>query len=207
MPSSRTKCLKCGRCFRRLDTHLRVSATCRDVGSPQKRRADTPSMPMNIISSVYGSVHSNFSGARTDVHSNISGTQTGNLNSTVHDQQTTTYFPVTTSSINKTSNYEPLRKANLCLPTSAEGWKEADQYFQTFLVPVVLAVSSPQEMNKLLCEGIYSYFASSYGTKPTPRLRPRKRPPHNRSLKEVEKKKKEAKRNLDLLRGMVPLMR
>ena len=44
--------------------------------------------------------------------------------------------------------------------------------------------------------GIYSYFASNYGTKPTTRLRPKKRPLHNRSLKEVERQKKEAKREL-----------
>ena len=104
--------------------------------------------------------------------------------------------PATTATTNTSSHYEPLRKADLSLPSSEEGWRQADHFFQTSLVPAALAASSPREMNRVLCEGIYSYFASNYGTKPTTRLRPKKRPLHNRSLKEVERQKKEAKREL-----------
>ena len=51
MPASRTKCQKCGRCFQRLDTHHRVSATCRDV-PPRSVPAATVTIPppMNILS-------------------------------------------------------------------------------------------------------------------------------------------------------------
>ena len=51
-------------------------------------------------------------------------------------------------------------------------------------------------MNRVLCEGIYSYFVSTYGTKSTKVRETKERPLHNRALKEVERKKKEAKREL-----------
>ena len=46
MPTARGKCLRCGRCFKCLDTHLRVSATCRDV---RQRQSAPPTMDMNAI--------------------------------------------------------------------------------------------------------------------------------------------------------------
>ena len=48
MSTARGKCSRCGRCFRRLDTHLRVSATCRDVRRPE-RQAAPPSSSMNTV--------------------------------------------------------------------------------------------------------------------------------------------------------------
>ena len=102
--------------------------------------------------------------------------------------------PVTpTATINTSPYQEPEVKASFNLPTTSEGWKLADSYFQSSLVPLVLAVHSPEEMNRVLCEGIYLYFSSSFGTKsPTP-TRKKKCPPHNWSLKEVERRKREAK--------------
>ena len=110
---------------------------------------------------------------------------------------TATHVPVvsalTTATINTSS---PLPKANFSLPTTAEGWEKADSFFKTSLVPAAIAASSPQMMNRVLCEGIYSYFVSTYGTKYTKVRETKKRPPHNRALNEVERKKKEAKREL-----------
>ena len=54
-------------------------------------------------------------------------------------------------------------------------------------------------MSSVLCEGIYSYFASTYGTK-TAATRRVKRPLHNRALNEVERQKRSAKRELRLAR-------
>ncbi|CAI8024787.1 hypothetical protein GBAR_LOCUS14364, partial [Geodia barretti] len=48
-------------------------------------------------------------------------------------------------------------------------------------------------MSSTLCEDIYSYFASTYGTNTTATRRVKKRPLHNRALKEVERQK-DAKR-------------
>ena len=47
MPSTRARCPKCCRCFRRLDTHLRVSATCRDVHERPEDLAAPPPKSMN----------------------------------------------------------------------------------------------------------------------------------------------------------------
>ena len=65
---------------------------------------------------------------------------------------------------------------------TSEGWEEADHYFSTTLVPAVIAEPVPQE-----------FFASAYGTRQIKVHRKRRRPLHNGSLKEVERKKKEAK--------------
>ena len=94
------------------------------------------------------------------------------------------------------ANYE----GYLCLPTSAEDWKLADSFFQTTVVPEVLSLSYPEQMSSVLCEGIYLYFASTYGTKTATTRRVKKRPLHNRALKEVERRKKDAKRELHLAR-------
>ena len=62
-----------------------------------------------------------------------------------------------------------------------------------------MSLSSPEQMSSVLCEGIYSYFASTYGTKTAATRRAKKRPPHRRALKEVERQK-DAKRELRLAR-------
>ena len=56
-----------------------------------------------------------------------------------------------------------------------------------------MPLASPEQMSSTLCEDIYSYFASTYGTKTTATRRVKKRPLHNRALKEVERQK-DAKR-------------
>ena len=60
-----------------------------------------------------------------------------------------------------------------------------------------LMFSLVPQMSSVLCE---SYFASRYGIRTITTRRMKARPPHNRALKEVEKKKKEAKRDLRLAR-------
>ena len=94
----------------------------------------------------------------------------------------------------------PVTKATLYLPESVEDWKLADSFFQTTLVPEIMSLSSPEQMSSVLCEGIYSYFTSTYGTKTAATKRVKKRPPHRRALKEVERQKKDAKRELRLAR-------
>ena len=139
-------------------------------------------------------------------NSNPSATLPGNLNSSRETSAVSTAYrtanqpapaasaPTTATTV--TSSHNPSRKASLILPTTSEDWEQADYFFQTTLVPAALLASSPQEMNGVLCEGIYSYFAATHGTKTITRSRSKKRPLHNRSLKEVERQKKEAKRKL-----------
>ena len=108
----------------------------------------------------------------------------------------TTTTTNTSPTINTSPYPDPQTKASLHLPTTAEGWETANSYFNTSLVPAVLGVHSPEEMTRLLCEGIYSYFSSSLGAKTPVPVRKRCHPPHNRSLKEVERRKREAKKEL-----------
>ena len=44
-------------------------------------------------------------------------------------------------------------------------WAEADLHFQENLVPAVVSEPSIQAKNRILCDGIYTYFSKRYGTK------------------------------------------
>ena len=102
-----------------------------------------------------------------------------------------------TSNTSNCKHPNPKVKQHIHLPRNTEGWEEANLHFNTILAPTVLAASTPQQKSTILCEGIYNYFATVHGTRPlkTPKQN-QKRPLHNRSLKEVEKKKNEARREL-----------
>lgn len=51
-------------------------------------------------------------------------------------------------------------------PKNAEEWLVADEQLAKSVVPEVLATASVDEKNKALCDGIYTYFTSRYGTRP-----------------------------------------
>ena len=177
----KTECPKCHRSFKRLDTHFRVSATCKMINPiPSPNNPDMHSSPTQP-----------FQGQSTDEDA-IFFTLLG-LNFADTASAAPVVSTLTTATTNTSSHQT---KASLSLPTTAAGWEQADLYFQTFLIPATLAATSPQEMSRVLCEGVYSYFASTYGTKTTTARKTKKRPLHNRALKEVERKKKEAKREL-----------
>ena len=74
---------------------------------------------------------------------------------------------LTTNTMNTSLRLGPQTKASLKLPTTSDDWEQANTYFHTSLVPAVLAVPTPQEMSRLLCEGHYTYFSSKYGTNTT----------------------------------------
>ena len=189
----KSECPKCHRLFKRLDTHFRVSATCREI-NPHLIPTN-PDLPSGLEQAPQGQ-----SMAEDAIFFSPQ-----DLNSAVTAPAAPLVPALATTTINTASHYVPLRKASLSLPTSDDGWKQADSFFQTSLVPAALAVSSPLEMNRVLCEGIYSYFASSYGTKSISRVKSKKRPLHNRALKEVERQKKEAKRELRSARSGSPV--
>ena len=52
----------------------------------------------------------------------------------------------------------------LKLPHSEEEWRAADNVFNSSLIPSVLAATGVEEKNRILSEGIYSFFAEKYGT-------------------------------------------
>ena len=84
-------------------------------------------------------------------------------------------------------------KGRLLLPTSPEGWEEADHHFAAALVPSLLLSPNPQEINSLLVDGIYSYFSTVCRSKRVRAVKVKKRPLRNATLKDVMRKKKEAK--------------
>ena len=56
-------------------------------------------------------------------------------------------------------------KPNLCLPTLDNGWKEANEYLARELVPHVINEPLLDDKHAVLVEGVYTYFATQYGTK------------------------------------------
>ena len=83
--------------------------------------------------------------------------------------------PLTTTSL------PPQMKGRLLLPTSPDA----------ALVPSLLLSPNPQEINRLLVDGIYSYFSTVCGSKRVRAVKEKKRPLRNTTLKDVMKKEAE----------------
>ena len=87
-------------------------------------------------------------------------------------------------------------KPRLQLPNSEQGWEEANTYFGQELVPQVLQAPSADTKHAVLADGVYSYFANTFGTK---RMRNKN---HKRQLKisnrleKAKEMKKAARREL-----------
>ena len=81
-------------------------------------------------------------------------------------------------------------KGRLLLPTSPEGWEEADHHLTAALVPSLLLSPNAMEINSLLVDRIYSYFSTVCGSKRVRAVKEKKRLLHNATLKDVMKKKK-----------------
>ena len=186
-PRKKAQCPKCNQTFKRLDTHLRVSATCRDINPPPSPTvSDTVNDIMGPGQLCQVQAAGEDSMLLTPLGLNFAAAATAALER----------LELTTNTINTSLRLGPQTKASLKLPTTSDDWEQANTYFHTSLVPAVLAVPTPQEMSRLLCEGHYTYFSSKYGTNTTHAHKKKRRPLHNGSLKEVQRKKKEAKREL-----------
>ena len=133
--SGKRSCPKCHRIFIRLDTHLKNSATCRNITQSPDSGSDAgvPDPPTSHLPS------SQFAPCATPgTHTPPSPTQQQCLSTPVHPG--------------------PEPKPLLKLPSSQQEWAEADTFFSEVLVPEVLRESTPESMNRVLCEGIYSLF-------------------------------------------------
>ena len=88
------------------------------------------------------------------------------------------------------------------LPTTAEGWREADEHMRQAVVPRVLHELDVNVMNHVLSLGIYSYFTTKYGTEKTNQHRqhPNKAQKLRNDMTEVLTEKKAAKKRLRQLR-------
>ena len=163
----KVQCSKCSRFFVRLDTHLRNSATCRVIPSPP---------PPCVLSPANATA--------TLVPAIFSSAQNSNTGSCTSEMSKDNNEPLTTTSP------APQMKGTLLLPTSPEGWEEADHHFAAALVPSLLLSPNPQEINSLLVLGIYSYFSTVCGSKRVRAVKVKKRPLRNATLKDVMRKKK-----------------
>ena len=183
MPSTRAQCEKCGRRFQRLDTHLRVSATCRDVAKPTEHLAATPSTSMNIVPPT--------------AISNLHATLPGNLNSVLETAsavattiETATLETHLSETLPRLGFKNPLR-----LPKSPEEWEEAD-YLLSSVTSSVFQASTAEEKNNCLCAGIYNIFSYRFGTRAPPRPQKTSIRQHDRALKEVTRLKNKARHAL-----------
>ena len=102
-------------------------------------------------------------------------------------------FPTQQQCLNTPVHPGPEPKPLLKLPSSQQEWAEANTFFSEVLVAEVLRESTPESMNGVLCEGIYSFFVQKYGTrKPRIPKQQQTRERHERALKKVKQLKKEA---------------
>ena len=174
MPSARGKCARCGRSFKRLDTHLRVSATCRSV---ERSFVSRPAQPPSSTS---------ISASRS-VNSISTETLPGNLNSAC------------TRSAEPTSNPSTITpKPSLRLPKTSQEWDEADSLLSA-VTPIVIQAISAEEKNTVLCDAIYTIMSSRFGVKPGHQSRNHSKnnlKQHDRALKRAAQLKNEARRAL-----------
>ena len=157
----KAKCPKCNRSFARLDTHLKRSATCREIATQPSCASTSETIISNSFQSQNSTENAIFF---TPQNSNLSAAMSA----------ASVGLPLTTG----TCHTDPQIRQHLKLPNTAEGWEEANTHFEKVLVPAVMAAASPKEKNRILVEGVYMYFATTQGTKkikvPRKRLKGRK---------------------------------
>ena len=174
--------------FRRLDTHLRVSASCRDVSAAPGCSSAPPSSSSSAMNTVSCTGNSN-SIASAELVATRCFEFHGNRNSN--------YSDASSSPVNASPAL--LFKLPLQLPRSSEEWEEADRLLSSVTLSVLQA-STAEEKNSCLCAGIYDVLSSRFGTRaPTkPKHHPTKSSlkQHDRALKEVTRKKNKARRAL-----------
>ena len=148
-------CPKCKKLFVRLGTHLKNSATCKSISStPPLGVSSAVSAMLTPLAAASISV-SNQDAITTAAHNSNSANTACGL-PPINNQS---------SIYNTTPRSLPcIVKGRLLLPTSPEGWEEADHYFESVLVPSLLLSSNPQEISQLLVDGIFSYFSSVCGS-------------------------------------------
>ena len=80
-------------------------------------------------------------------------------------------------------------------PSSKEEWEDLAELAQC-LVPTVLAATSPEEKNAILCQGMYGCMVSKFGTRRNKYQTKSRKRAHERKLKNLRREKSEAKRAL-----------
>ena len=132
----RKPCPHCGKQFLRLDTHLRSNVRCQSLPLSTSTLAST-----NAVS------------ASHPLSDNCLALATNNPSSDTSGKDS--YI----------SSANTRHKVPFKYPSNAEEWCEADEHLAQSVVPAVLAAATVEEKNMALCDGIYTYFSSTYGTR------------------------------------------
>ena len=173
---------KCGRRFQRLDTHLRVSATCRDVRRQTEHLAATPSTSMNPTAI------SNLCATLRNFNSTLE-TATSAVATTNETAPLETHLSATSPRFGCNSLKNPLR-----LPKNPEEWEEAD--LLSSVTSSVFQASTAEEKNNCLCASIYNIISYRFGIRAPPQPQKPSIRQHDRALKEVTQLKNKARRAL-----------
>ena len=169
--AQKKKCPRCGISFKRLDTHLRNSASCR-------------------LSSLAGSVP-----RQSSLASSVPQRCKVSTQQAVPPARETIPPAQHPDSCGKCGSLEC--RDRLVLPTTQEEWLEANELLATKVVPVVLAATTVEMKNDYLCKLVHSTLAERFGTKKRMPCVPSKRSrPHNREVKRLRKQKIQAQRLL-----------
>ena len=182
-------CIKCGGRFNRLDTHLRTSASCKDIPAqmPKVKATNSPASKFPVTEPL----------SELPTTEPISELPTTEPISELPAIEPTSELP-TTESISELPTTEPISELLpvepkdhttsqaalvapapshqahplpehypspvdllpvIGLPKEAGKWKEADSFFKVHLVPRMCMEGTVDGMNDVLCKGIYDYFA------------------------------------------------
>ena len=158
-PSSRGVCPSCERHFKRLDTHLRVSATCRVVAPTWPPLSATPGPTLH---------------SRNRINQTTVPTVGPSMN---HINQTT--VPTDGPSIHVHRFKQPLR-----LPRTPVEWEEANHLLSSVTQSVLQAITA-EEKNTCLCTGIYDILSTRFGTRSPSWHRKQLQSKFRQALKEV----------------------
>ena len=151
---TKQQCDKCGRWMKRLDTHLKRNAQCRQVA------INYPSFSMPSVDS-----------SQPGYHDILSDTTSGS-------ERHCSLLPATDSR-QSPSTLDPF----FC-PKNNQEWEEADEHLRSIVVPAVLTATSVDERNHVLCQGIYNYFAGRFGLRKVRRKLRRNRQTESRKSSE-----------------------
>ena len=181
--SKKQPCPHCGKAMSRLDTHLRVSARCKQVVSSSPC---TSERMMGLTTPV-----DQCQGESTQLIEEVS--QVVSFHTSPINEEVGQHTP--DSSLDSSSAPAMLRPFNC--PTTDQEWSEADHYLASVVVPAVLSASSVEEMNLVLCKGVYTFFINKYGVRSSnQRRRTRKRKSARVSLDKLREERNKTRNDL-----------
>lgn len=164
-------CPHCGKLFSRLDTHLRNSVHCKSF----------------CLSTI----------ELTTTHEH-----TGNVSEHVVEDSIQPSLCTSPAEISKhQAQANSCRREHFKCPKSSDEWLEADEQLAESVVPAVLAAVSPEEKNKVLCDGIYSFFSSKYGTRSVKKYKRRKAKRDGKILIKIREERNKVRRELRMAKN------